>query len=234
MTMSYISRRAAVDGIADHMLRNVPQSYTHVHSLQALVREISNGVSALGSLHATPNPTDNSFAHVKRVGTAAKKLKEKSEAISEKAHLLVREGLNDINRRIGSRVDMKPDEKYGQEIRSLYRSLKPGEQIAMLSQLARENRGGELCALIDAPSSVTGITKEVAERHRQQIISIHAASEHAEQTVLLEALPAVFSALRVANEMAAEYENPQTLAKIAKGEEAAKAADAAFSDAVQS
>lgn len=232
MTKSHIHRSAAVRAIADHMLNNVPQSYGHVRSLQGLVREVESGVSALGNLHATPNLTDNEFAHTKRVGTAARKLKEKAEGINDKAHVVVRDGLTDIQRRIAEKVNLKPDEKFGAEIRSLFRSLKPGEQIAMLSQLARENRGPELAAIIDAPTSVTGITREVQDRHRSQIVSIHAPEEFAEQAALLDALPAVVSAVRVADEMAIEYENPNTLAKIAKSEEAAKAADAAFSDAL--
>jgi hypothetical protein len=218
--------------MADRLGANLPTSgQGGRRALHAEVTKLHAAATALEKLRANADPTVTPAAHAKRVMSAAAKLKEQVASARDRAHRIMHDGATDIDRRIAAKVNLKPD-AFAAEIRATFRGMPPERQLRVLAELATQNRGPELAALIEAPGIVTGLTGDLQNRYRDLIVSTHASEEHAEQAELMEAFLATLDMMPVASAVADALSDPAKLAEIERGEAAAAEAAAAFDSAV--
>lgn len=227
--MSYQTQIKALEAIAERITRDKP---THKNvafvQMQGLVVSLRNSVEAIGKLHATPNPIEAKEAHIKRVSVAAKQLSSKISEMQDRINRITQQGLKDVHERINNKVNLVPD-GYAAEIRQAFRNMKQTEQIKLLGQLADENRGTELAAIIKVPALLTGINPELQGKYAGYIVSKHAPEEWEEQNALIEAMKTAFVAGDVGKNTVAEYSDPAKLADIESREVAFQQANANFS-----
>lgn len=226
--MSYLKHTGALETLAQRIISDKPVhknvAFTHLHGLATNLR---NAVEAIGKLHDTPNPTETREAHIKRITVAAGQLSNKVKETQERINSVVQQGLKDIDQRIGSKVKLVPD-GYAAEIRQAFRAMSHTERINLLGQLAQENRGVELAAIIKAPALLTGINPEMQSQFEEVIISKHASEEWEERNALMESFDTALVACGVGVNAATEYSYQGKAAFIAKQEDAANQANSAF------
>jgi hypothetical protein len=221
----------ALDAIAKRIAGDAP---ANVHSARRdMAQELTKlrtSSAALHKLHATPDPTVTPATHTKRVMAAAAKLRDQTATVSNRLHQIVQTRGAELDRAIAAKVNLKPD-GYAAEIRAAFRAAAPGRQHQLLGELATQNRGPELAALIQAPGILTGISDEMRGRYRELIMSTHAREEHEEMGDLMDALSEAVGALPTVNSFVEAFSDPAKLAEIERGEAAAAEAAAAFDSA---
>lgn len=222
----------ALDAIAERVTRDKP---THKNvafvQMQGLVVSLRNSVEAIGKLHANPNPIETREAHIKRVAVAARQLSNKVKEMQERINHITQTGMKDVQERISKKVNLVPD-GYAAEIRQAFRGMKHTQQIKLLNQLAEENQGAELAAIVKAPAILTGINPELQNQYSDFIVSKHATEEWEEQNALIEAMKTAFVASDVGKNTVAEYSDPAKLADIESREVASQQANANFSNSM--
>jgi hypothetical protein len=205
------------------------QAYSAV--LQEL-NQLVEGATALENLRAARNPTETDAAHIKRVASAAQKYAKEVEAVFERANKAVSAGLGAIEARIRAKTQLVPD-AYAAEVRALYRGMSNAEKVKLLGELLDEKRGPEFAAIIKAPRSLTGMPEAQRQQFEAAFIAKHAAEELIDQQGLREALDTANIAVETARQIATAYDNPSTLAEIARAEAAAAAASKTFDATVR-
>jgi len=114
------------------------------------------------------DPTITEGARFKRISEASAKLRSKhSDQVNEiyRAKAFAKE---DVQKRINDKVKLVPDQ-FAAETRQYYRSLDEAGRHKLLRDLALENNGPALAALVDAPKHLTGIQSEHAGRYRVSV-----------------------------------------------------------------
>lgn len=226
--MSSRTELTTINKLSERMIDGLAQDeHPFAHRLHSHVLRLRAACAALIDLHDTPDPTATEAAHFKRVSQAAQKLAGEIEALRERTANTVREGLLDIDRRIAQKVKLIPD-AHAAEIRQVFRGMNSTERIKLLSELAENNRGPELAAIVKSPTILTGVSVELRDRFEEQIIFRHAPAEHAEQQALMAAHGTAISVPSVATAIAQKYSDPGKLASIERGERMAALAEAAF------
>lgn len=195
------------------------------------VTKVKSGLEALENLHSARNPLDSQAAHERRISTAAQKFANEVKSSSERMYSILRDGLNDIERRVGNKINLTPD-AYGAEVRQVFRSMSSSDQIKMLNTLVQQGRGPELAAILKAPETLTGMSKDMQDKYTAAVYSTHAPAEYAEQLALLDVISDASVITPVALNAAKSFTDPMLLASIEKAEKAAKAADADFQNAL--
>lgn len=200
--------------------------------LQAEINRLRQGVEALDTVFASRNPVETEAAHTKKVATMARKLDQEVTAAINRAGMILKEGSHNLQRRIDERVNLKPD-AFAAEIRATFRAMSRKDQLKLMGELVRENRGPELAAIVKAPSILTGLSADEQARFEQAILGMHAPDEMAEMADLNEAFEVSLTATRVAGTFANSLTSPGKVAAIEKGEAASEAALSAFDQALQ-
>lgn len=232
--MSYLKHTGALEAITERITRNKPiHKNVAFTQLQGLATNLRNAVEAIGKMHVTPNPTETKEAHIKRVSVAAGQLSTKVKDMQININNIAQQGIKDVNERISQKVNLVPD-GHAAEIRQVFRSMKQSEQIKLLGQLAEENRGAELAAIVKVPALLSGVTPEIQARFHNFIVEKHAPEEWAEQNALMESMEAAFVASDVGKAVVAEYSDPLKLADIEKQEVLARQASEAFASTFNS
>jgi hypothetical protein len=203
----------------------------YARSMEATCNPLKDSVSAIVRLHSSPNPTENANAHYKRVANASKHLEKQRLSVFDELQNIYRQGVLDNEAKIGKKINLKPDDKYGAELRAVYRAASPAERAEMLSGAIAANDGPVLAAIIEVPAVLTGIEPELQKTLRHQIISLHAAGEMAQLQALNDAFDVAINATDVAKLTASDFSDPVRLAEIERAESAANAATAAFTKA---
>jgi hypothetical protein len=223
---------SALAAIAARVAGDAPSNiYSARRAMAQELTKLHTGSTALQKMHATPDPTITPATHTKRVTAAATKLREQAATARGRIHQIAQDRLAELDRQIATKVNLKPN-AYAPEIRAVFREKPPEAQQRFLVELATQNRGPELAALLEAPGSVTGMTDEMRNRTHDLIVSTHAREEHEELTELTDAFSAAVGALPVVNSFADAFSDPAKLAEIERGEAAAAEAAAAFESAV--
>ena len=200
--------------------------------LQAEVNRLSRGAAALDSVNANRSPLDTEAAHAVKVAKMARKFDSEVTAVINRAGQVMRDGHQEVQRRIDEKVDLKPD-NFAMEIRTRFFGLDASAKSELVNRLVKENRGPELAAIVKAPSVLTGISDEQRGLYEQAIISTHAAAELDDKTRIDDALKAVLAATGTAANFVKDLTDPNKLAKIEQGEAAAIAAGEAFNQSLQ-
>jgi hypothetical protein len=224
---------AAVKTVAARIGGNLPEgSHPHARKVQAEVLKLATSMEALARVWETQSPTDTAEGHQKKVSAAAVVFGRQVAAARDRLHDLVRQGVKDIEQRSRLKTGLKADE-FASEVRATVRALGIEAKLALLGDLARNKRGSELAAVVDAPTILTGITDDLATRFRELIETSHAPEEYQERIKLLEAFGEAFDMTALCADAASNFADPGKLATIERGEEAAAAAIAAFNEAAQ-
>lgn len=228
----FASRTPALAHIAARIVEGLPDSgHAATRKIHAEVIRLQNGANALEKLYATRNPIDTPAAHEKRIATASRKYGEDVKASLGRLSTIVHDGLVDVEKRTSAKVNLVAD-GFAQEIRSAFRAMNNTQRVELLNELVESNRAPELAAIVKAPGILTGISDEMSTQYAGLIVSKHAPQEAAEQARLMTALEAAVTATKVGDQVAAAYSDPINLSQIERGEEQARAADAAFASAL--
>ena len=232
MQKHFTSRVPAFAHIAARILDGLPDNgHGATRRMHSEIVRLQNGAAALEKLAATRNPLDTSAAHEKRVATAGHKYSEEIKVSLQRLSGIVQVGAQDVELRIAQKVNLVPD-GFAAEIRSAFRSMNTSERLKLLGELATDNRGSELAAIVKAPSILTGIDDALKEKYSQLIASTHAPDESQEYARLMDALEAGIVSTRLGDQVVEAYLDPASLASIESGESAARAADASFANAL--
>jgi hypothetical protein len=228
--MKHTAHRVAAIG---NLASRIPTDHPQTAKLHGIVSTLRNSVSAIDVLHSRPNPLEPVAAQERRVGKASEKLTEQAKAARQQINEVMQSGSREIQGRIDAKVKLKED-GFAQEIRTVYRGMTRENQLKMLTQLATENNGPAIAAIICSPTILTGITAEMQDRFRENIVTLHAPAEYVELKALTEAISPAWIATDVAMETAKDFANPQRLAEIEKLEREANEAEASFNASTQS
>lgn len=232
MTTSPLSHRsAAFHSVMEHIVKDVPHSNAHIHNLKSRLEPLGSTVSALVAMHGNPDPTRTKAYNDKKLIETAGKLDDRRKQVFREINGAFMEGLADIKKRIDQKVRLVPDE-FAAEIRAAVRTMTPAEKVRTLAELAANNNGPALAAITESPSILTGVTKDIQDRYRDNIYDIHAREERLEQAALTDALKGAVSATNVAASLASDLANPGRLAEIERGVAAAAEAETAFNNTV--
>jgi hypothetical protein len=219
----------ALQALSTRMLDRVPSGAGHDawRELWAQVNHLAETATALHNLHVTRNPTENDAAHLKRVATAAAKLKHVADDALDRSNRTRESGLAAIKARIAAKVRLVPD-AYAAEIRAAYRAMSSAAQTTMLRELIEQNRGPEVAAIVKAPALLTGMSEQHRAQYEAAFIATNAPEEVTAQEALAFAHETALVSARTASEVAREYSDPAALAKITAAESAAAAAAKVF------
>lgn len=205
---------------------------TSARQMRAEVNRLKMGADALNKVNANRSPLDTPEAHVKKVAALARKFDREVTAAINRSGATMRDGLNDVDRRLEEKISLKPD-AFAAEIRNVFRSLDLKGKHDMMARLVAENRGAELAAIVKAPTSLTGISEADRARYEKNIIATHAPAELEEQAKLNESFESLMAATNAAADLVRSLTDPGELARIENGEAAAAAAGEAFNQSLQ-
>lgn len=231
-----MSNNPLLNGIQAMTIRLGDVAATEGHSSRsALFAEISRlqtSAEALANLSDAPDPTATPAANAKRLMDAATQLQRQVMTARDNLQRISRDGLQDLERAIAKKVNLMQD-AYAPEIRTGFLRLSGPGQQQRLVELATENRGPELAALILAPRSATNLTEEACSRAREMIVSLHAKTEHEQMEGLMDAYLVAFDTTTAIVRFCERFIDPAKRQGIERGEQAASAAVAAFEQAVR-
>lgn len=229
--MSGHHRVNALRTVAGRVARDMP-NHPKARAMQNMVERLASGAEALDKVRVSRNPLDTREAHMKKLGGMARKYDAEVTTTITRLGAIFREAVNDVQRRIDEKVDLKPD-AFASEIRAAFRLMKSTEQAELLGRLARENRGAELAAIVKAPLTLTGLTEETRAQFEGAILSIHAREEMAEREQIEAVFSEAFAGVDIAMGINKAFTDPAEIAKIERAEAEANAAGDAFDQSLQ-
>lgn len=200
--------------------------------LQAEAKRLRSGAEALVNVAVNRNPAETDGAHALKVGKMSRTFDKEVTASLNRSGQILREGLQDIQRRIDEKIDLKPN-AFAQEIRAAFRGLDGKAKASLINQLVKENRGPELAAIVKAPSILTGISDEQRAAYENMIVTTHAAAELNERAALEDVFSGAMAAERTASELSKSLSDPSKIAEVERGAAAAAAAGEAFTQSIQ-
>ena len=229
MTYQYYK---AIEAMAERITQDKP-TYKNVAftQLYGQAMNLRNSIEALGNIHANRNPIETKEAHIKRVAKAAEQLSNKVKETQENIIRISQQGLRDINERIRMKVNLEPN-GHAVEIRQVFRNLKLTEQVKLLHQLADENKGDELGAIVNAPALLTGIKPEMQAKYADYIVNKHAQEEWEEKNALTDSMEVAFMVNDVGKTVVSEYSDSAKLSEIERLEALANQANSEFSNSL--
>lgn len=219
---------AGIEHIVDRLTKSIGENAAGQRILGEANR-IRNGAIALDNAYMSRSPTETAAAHTKRIGQMARKFDQETTASLNRAIAAHQAGLQDAQRRIDDKVNLKPH-PYAEGICARFWNLSHKARMELLDQLIAENRGDELAAITRAPRSLTGLAKEHQQAFELAIISKHAAAELAEQQALNEAMQSFTAVSRAQSSFTKSLTDPAELERIERSEAAASEAGAAFDE----
>ena len=227
-------RVLALAAIAEHMAKNIKGRKENSTALRMLaeVNRLRLGAEALDNVRASRSPLDTPQAHALKVARLAKKFDGEVTAAINRYGSIASEGRGDIQRRIGEKIDFKPD-TFAQEIRTAFRSLDQQGKTKLLGELVAQNRGPELAAIVKAPPLLSGISAADQANFEKAIISKHAPDELEEQEWLNEIFVNCMTAASAAYSLGTEMQSPSEIAAIERAASEADAASQSFYQSMQ-
>jgi len=221
----------AIAAIAERMVRNM-EKHPVALSLQGEVNRLRAGAEALDNLRMNRSPLDTPAAHTVKVAKAAKRLDSEITAMINRLGQITNAGLQDAQRRIDEKVNLKPD-AFAQEIRAAFRALDAKGKASLIKELVDGNRGPEMAAIVRAPAMLTGITEEQRATYERMIVARHAGDELDEIGAINEISDAGLTAINTAARMAKRMTDPTELAAIERAAAEADAAGDSFNQSLQ-
>lgn len=228
---SYMAQAASQ--VASRMTSGVGSTgHTHLREMQNVVERLGNASGTLGKLIDNKSPTETEDAHHKKVGAAAKAFGSAVANGQAQLNTIMQRGMRDIEERSRAKTGLKANE-YAGEIRAAVRPMPIDAKLALFNDLAKQGRGADLAAVVDAPPLLTGVTPEMQQRAKDMLEATHAPAERAEREALLQGFSDAFDMTSALANMARGLGDPRKLAEIERGEEAARAALEAFQEATR-
>lgn len=224
---------SAILAIAERMPETVGDNPVR-RQLLGEVNRLRDGARALDNVNANRNPLDTPAAHALKVAKMARAFGKETTASINRSVQAWAAGKEDLKRRIEEKINLKADPTFAVAIATRFSGLSGKAQTKLLSELVDENRGPELAAIIKAPPSLTGLNVRQIAMYEQAIASRHAAAELDEIEKLDEAYGAFDTVQRAAGSLEKQLTNPDKLAKIESGANAADEATDAFNQSLSS
>jgi hypothetical protein len=229
--MSKVSALSAALGVISERTAKTAGDHRGAGAIHAEVGRMRTAGAALAQAYASRSPLVTPAAHTKKLADMARKYDREVLAGLNRASDALRSARADIQRRIDDKISLKED-AYGTETRAYFRTLNRTDKMSLISELIGENRGPELAALLKAPRSATGLTKDEVTRLESQLYSTHAADEMAELALVEEVHSGAIAAYEAGTDLARSLTDPGELARIESEDAAANDAGAAFDQAL--
>lgn len=223
----------AANQVASRMTARVGSTgHTYLREMQAVIERLAVASGTLGKLMNSQSPTETQAAHAKKVGAAAKTVGDAVAKAKDQLNAIMGRGMRDIEARSRAKTGLKMNE-FAAEIRASVRILSVEDKLRLFIDLAKEGRGAELAAVIDAPPLLTGVTPEMQQRAKDMLEGLFAKAEVDEREALAQGFADAFDMAAALAAMAGSLGDPRQLAEIERGEEAAAAAVEAFQAATR-
>jgi hypothetical protein len=211
----------------DSIIERIPSGNYASKEIRSEVSRIRNAIASLAAMNGSPNPLETSAAHTRKICAAAEKLSNQIEASRSKIQSFASSGMDGLHNAMVEKAGLRQN-LYAAEVRTAFRGLDGTERIQFLNDLLETGDGASLAAVLDAPSTLTGISKDVREKYREVATQRAAPSEYAAFTEILETLDSGLTASSCAADAASAFADPARLAQIEADEAAATAASASF------
>ena len=224
---------AAAKTVASRLGADLPPTgHTHTRAMAGVIEHLAGAAETLGTLYDRQSPTDTVSMHQKKVGAASKAFGEVVARARAQLNEIMQRGMRDIEERSRAKTGLRPNE-FAAEVRASVRNMGFDEKLTLFNDLAKEGRGAELSAVIDAPPLLSGVTPDMQQRAKDMLESFHAAAEKQERELLASAFGQAFDMTTNAATVATHMGDPRLLAEIEQGEAAAAAAVQAFQQATR-
>lgn len=221
----------AMRAITELMLREM-QDHPHAIRLRVEADRLYKGAAALDNVAANKDPTDTLDGHSLKVARLAKQFDRKITESINRASDILRDGFRDIEARINAKVDLRPN-AFAEEVRAVFRALKPGEKAEMIERLVDANDGPELAAIVKAPAVLTGIKEEQRAIYEKMVLDRHAAAELEERSNLERVHHAFMRVEAIASRLVTELIDPRGVAEIQKRQAQAREATDKFENSME-
>ena len=220
--------------LAKRLSAKLPPGDGHAATRQVIgaTLHLTDAARSLHNLRTTRNPTETEGSHQKRISLAAERLGRETTATTNRLSEFLRSGRSDLAVRIAEKTKLTPD-AYAAEIRAVYRGMTQTERTKLLADLVDGGRGPELAALVNAPTTLTGMSDEFRQQYVAAFIAKNAPAESEEQALLDEVYSDALVSTQTVGALADAYADPAKLAEITRAEAAADAAARAFDGMVQ-
>lgn len=202
------------------------------------IGRVHSAVQSLESIALNRNPADNDAVHMKKTHEAGKRLANSAEAIRSRANEILNTHNERLREALLARTGLRPPETLEgimrqQELRAVVRSMDSKTRNEALRNAVQAKDSEVLGALCNAPALVTGIDPKFLGEMRNAYEKKVAPGIVEELTALLEADHALQVVVRSAETAATQSQDEQAMAAFVKAEEAAKAAQESFGQAMQ-
>lgn len=216
-------RIGAISGIKNRLREDLP----HSDRMIAIATRLDEFARALIDVHEHPSSTITEAAHFMKVQEAAAKLEKQRQKALADVNTIMRDSVGEAQKRLDQKVKLVPGPNAA-EIRTVFRGLNKPDQIVFLNQLARDNKGPELAAIVEVGSEYTGfmLSDDERKRARDLILRTHAEGELNDIEAMNETLKSLFLIMDVVRDLANDFADPYKLASIRRGEELAATLEA--------
>lgn len=217
-------RARALAALADRL---GAMSHNAARQMHGEVNRIRLHAEALDRAAANRDPTKTPAAHEVEIAKAARQLDRQALACLQRCGEIFRAASLDVDARIAERANLKPD-AFAAENRTAFRELDNAGRSKLVKELIDQGRGPELAAILKAPQLLTGLPADRLARYEEAFIAKHAAAELGERETIEAAFNEMCAASQAASLFVKELTDPNKLAEIERGVEAAKDASAAL------
>lgn len=188
------------------------------HSTFVTAQRLAASVDSLEELARNRSPSETPEAHTLRVVNAAKKLRDQIEAVSRTLNENTVSTYRNLATKIAEVTKLDIETPHAAEIRAYFRGLKSGEKIEAMERAVKERDSATLAALINGPSYLSGVDKEMRDRFVDMFQEEVAPDLVQELRAFEEADTAAQEVLRITRGAVDEALDPQYVGKILENE----------------
>jgi hypothetical protein len=206
------------------------------HVTEYLVRggiELKDSVEKqekLANIVDRPNPLHTPAHQFERVSVYKERLQEAAKDMINEMGAHLEAGRSFLTVLANNRLKLTTETKYQPLILDKYKSQGAAEIFAVMNTATKEGDWETFAAIINAPTSLTGLTGEQKQRLHSEYVAIHAPDIAADFKVLADALEITLNIDRSIQMSADEVSDPRRLMELRAGIQAAEDAEKAFGD----
>jgi hypothetical protein len=202
------------------------------------IGRLHSAVQSLESIALNRNPADNDAVHMKKTHEAGKRLANSAKAIRSRANEILNTHNERLREALLTRTGLRPPETLEgimrqQELRAVVRSMDSKARNEVLRNAVQAKDYEVLGALCNAPALVTGIDPKFLVEMRGAYEKTVAPEIVEEVDALLEADHALQVVVRSAETAATQSQDEKAMVAFVRAEEAARAAQESFGQAMQ-
>jgi hypothetical protein len=129
----------------------------------------SEHLASIDRLRGNPHPEHTPARHARAVREALDSFDNAWAHKGDSAKAALKAEHRRVEADLERAANLKPTDKYANAILGTFQGLNPGERARELDQLIEAKDGATLAVLLEAPSLVTGITREQSENLKMRL-----------------------------------------------------------------